>query len=163
MILDPRDEEVAAVVAKHGWSCQSIEAGGGDPAFVYSVGFWETLNAPEFIMFGLDPALMHGLLWGVFRQIKAGASATEGKRWSDLLDGYDCITLSVHPNRVLEYFGFAQGYYRHRGQDGVVSGLQLVWPGKGHGLFPWQDGCSEDVRRMQPRLDTPKRQGWIDG
>lgn len=163
MTLDPRDEQVAEVVAKHGWSCQSVSAGGGDPPFAYSVGFPETLSAPEFIIFGLAPELMHKILWGVFRQISAGALATGGARWSDLLDGHDCVTIGVHPSRVVEYLGFAQGYHRHRGREGIVSALQLVWPAKGQGLFPWQAGCHNDVRRMQPRLDTPNRQAWTDG
>ena len=136
MILGPRDEQVADVVAEHGWSCQSVSAGGDDPAFAYSVGFPETLNAPQFIIFGLAPELMHRILWGVFRQVSAGAPAIAGARWRDLLDGYDCVTIGVYPSRVLEYLGFAQGYHRHRRREGIVSALQLVWPAKGQGLFP---------------------------
>jgi hypothetical protein len=160
MIVDPRDQQVAEVVAKHCWSCQSVSD--GDPAFAYSVGFPGTLSAPEFIVFGLAPELMHRILWGVFRQISAGAPAIEGARWSDLIDGYECVTIGVHPNRALEYLGFAQGHHRYCKRDGIVSALQLVWPGKAEGLFPWQEGCHQDVKRLQPRLDTPERRGWTN-
>ena len=160
-LWDPRDVQVAEVVAKHGWSCQSVEAGGDDPAFVYSVGFPD-MGAPEFIMFGLAPELMHKILWGVFHQIKGGRLATEGERWSDLLEGYDCVTMGVHPNRISEYFGFAMGYHRYRKRREPWGALQLVWPGAGQGLFPWQNGCLEDVRTRQPRLDTPRRRAWTN-
>jgi len=75
-----------ATIEEHGWFCMSVfDPDGKQPEFSYSIGFSKTLDAPEFIVFGLNRELRHSMLWEVFRQIKAGAEPDEGKAWSDLL------------------------------------------------------------------------------
>ncbi len=82
------EHRILATIGEHGWQCTSVfDPDGDDPSFSYSVGFTSALEAPEFIVFGLDIKLMHSMLWEVFRQIKDGKSVIDGDRWTGILDG----------------------------------------------------------------------------
>src|SRR5687768_12916260 len=130
-----------------------VGAGDGEPSFAYTVGFWETLCAPELIIFGLDFELTHQMLWTMFDKLKAGAILTDGARWSGLIEGFDCISRPVHPSRVeIAYLNSAMWYRGYRTGDEAVDAYQLFWPGAEQGLFPWEPGCDELVRADQPLL-----------
>ena len=141
-------------VQEHGWHDTHVfDPDGNDPSFSYSIGFTTTLCAPEFIIFGLDKELMHSMLWTVFRQIKDGKEVVDGGRWSDLIEGFDCISRAVDPEYVVpSYVNSAIWFWNRSGQQGVPPVFQLVWPGKLDGLFPWDDGCDDWVKETQPAL-----------
>jgi hypothetical protein len=160
MSLDPDDQRIVDCIAQHGFYSQGVFGGGDEPEFRYSVGFWETLASPEVIICGLPLDLMHNMLWEMFRQIKAGRTLSDGARWSDLIDDFDCISRPVHPTQIREHFGFAL-WYRHF-RTGSVEGLaayQVFWPGKLEGLYPWQENCAQVVRDSQPALYLPRETG----
>jgi len=156
------EQRILDDVSAHGWFCLSVGAGEGEPAFTYSVGFIDSLRCAEFIVFGLSARLSHSMLWGVFEQIRDGvATATEGQRWSNLLDGYECISRAVHPSQIRrEYFNSAIWYWSHTGRNrDSVQAFQLFWPGAGQRLFPWDSGCAQEVRDLQPLLYLPREVG----
>lgn len=96
------------------------------------------------------------MLWEVFRQIEAGMGAVDGNRWSGLLEGFDCISRAVHPDNIVrEYLNSAIWYWRRSGNDGLPPVYQIIWPGAQDGLFPWDSGCSEIVKDLQPPLWEP--------
>lgn len=157
MSLDPDDQRLVDQIEEFGFFSQGVFAEGDQPAFRYSVGFWETLKCPEIIVFGLPLDLMHSVVWEMFRQITAGKALADGALWSDLIEGHDCVSRPVHPSQIREHFGFALWYRNFR--TGSVEGLdayQLFWPGKLQGLYPWQDGCDQTVRDCQPALYLPR-------
>lgn len=159
MTDDDYERNILRKVEEHGWFCTSVfDPDGKDVSFSYSVGFTETLNCPEFIVFGLDAKLMHSMLWNVFRQIKAGRTPEDNQRWSGLLEGYDCIARAVHPtNIVREYLNSAIWFWGNPAERGLLRAFQVVWPGVGTGLFPWDSACSQVVRDKQPPLWLPNR------
>ena len=148
------EKTIVANVEKHGWHSTYVMADGDAPGFGYSVGFTKTLGAPEFIIFGLPQALVHSMLWEIFEQIRDGKAVEEGARWSNLIDGYDCISREVLPgNIVRDYLNSAIWF------NGPPPGLrvfQMVWPSNGPGLFPWERDCAQIVRDAQPALYEPK-------
>lgn len=148
------EKNLVATVEKHGWYCTGVfDPDGEESDFSYSTGFATTLNAPEFIVFGLDTSLMHAMLWEVFRQIQAGAIPHDGKRWQNVLDGYDCISRKVQaPNVHDEYTVSAQWYWNDTGHKDPLEVYQLVWPGAAQNLFPWDKGCAQTVIDCQPPL-----------
>jgi hypothetical protein len=75
--LEPEDQRVVDKVEEFGFFSQGVLAEGAQPAFRYSVGFWESLNSPEVIIFGLPLDLMHSMLWEMFRQIKSGKTLSD--------------------------------------------------------------------------------------
>jgi hypothetical protein len=117
MALSEYEQKILDDVEEHGWFCVSVFGKSGDetPGFAYSIGFPDAIKCPEFIVFGLPGKLMHSMLWSVFRQIRDGVTAPkEGQRWSNVIEGYDCISRAVHPSQIEpEYFNSALWYAWH--------------------------------------------------
>ena len=152
--LTDYEKNILENVEEHGWYATGVfDPDGEAPNFTYSTGFSKTLNAPEFIVFGLDNKLMHSMLWEVYRQIKAGAIPEDGKRWHDVLDGFDCISKKADsPELYEEYVRSADWFWGHSGNSGHPEVYQLVWPGAQQGLFPWEKDCDSYVISQQPQL-----------
>ncbi|MEO0498077.1 MAG: DUF4262 domain-containing protein [Pseudomonadota bacterium] len=148
------DQELLANVEKHGWQFTFVfDPDGVEPDFAYSVGFTSSLNAPEFIVFGLPQEVMSHMLWEIYRQIQTGTSPSDGMRWENLLEGFDCISRkAVHPGVHSQYLISADWFWREQGKEGNPDVFQIVWPGARDGLFPWDDGCHQDVIDAQPSL-----------
>lgn len=159
-MLDAADQELVDNVQEHGFHSMGVHADTEVPGFRYSIGFWETLGSPEVIIFGLDLKLMHNMLWEMFRQIKSGARLADGARWSELIEGFDCISRPVHPSQMREHFGYALWYRRYRKQNVQdLQAYQLFWPGRQQGLYPWDPDCVQEVRDHQPTLYLPREIG----
>jgi hypothetical protein len=153
------EERIASNIAEHGWFCVSVLGDATRPPFSYSVGFAETLNAPEFIVLGMSGKMGHGMLWELFRALKSGAPAPgDGDRVAGILSGYDCIARKVHPDNVVrDYFNSAIWRWGDPTLRGApLQACQLLWPGL-DGLFPWEPGCEPEVRAVQPLLFEPPR------
>ena len=146
-------------VAEYGWSCVNISSPQDEGLeFAYTVGFSETLNSPEFIVFGLNETLRTIVLGEVFRQIQAGKMPEDGQRWSNLIEGYDCVSRAVHPSNILqEHLNFAIWFWGDPADRGPLQAFQLVWPSYGSGLFPWEADCPQSVRDQQLPLYLPRR------
>ena len=151
------EKKLIAQVDKHGWMSTFVfDPDGHTPDFCYSVGFTKSLNAPEFIVFGLSKDLMHNMLWELYRQVQAGAVPSDGLRWTGLLEGFDCISRKArHPDLYTEYAVSAAWFWHENGNTGSPDVYQVVWPGSRQGLFPWEKGCVSDVIDAQPAL-------WLD-
>lgn len=155
------EQEMIDNVVRHGWHCMNVlDPSGETEPFSYSIGFTKTCDSSECICFGLPNNLMHNMLWELFRQVEAGACLSHGKRWQGLLEGYDCITMrATHKDLMSEYTTSAGWYGRNVSGLGEPEVYQIVWPGSGDGLFPWEEGCSQDVIDAQPRLWNTDLQG----
>lgn len=154
------EQNIVSNVETHGWFCASVfDPDGTDPAFSYSVGFARTLGCAEFIVAGLSGELMHAMLWKVFCQIKAGAVPADRKRWTGVLDGFECESRAVHPTNIdLNYLNSARWFWTEKeGRAPPLEAFQLVWPGARDGLFPWEEGCSAEVIAAQPPLWEPNQ------
>jgi hypothetical protein len=110
------------------------------------------LGAPELIIFGLKPDVMHSMIWEMTRQIQAGRTIATDAVFNDLIVGFPCIVKPVDPAWLYEYFGYACWYYDYRQKLEQLQACQIFWPGKLDGLFPWQQGCSDEVTAAQPLL-----------
>ena len=154
MELDDSDHRVLRDVDEHGWHAVVINDQEPSP-FVFGVGVMHTLDHPDLIMFGLDVTLMHGLLWGVYREIARGRRFDGDCLYDGVLEGFAIATRRAHPSWHPHYLGYAQWHRRYLHARGTLQAVQLVWPDKA-GLFPWDDGCHSSVVALQPRLDQPK-------
>jgi len=143
-----------ANIDEHGLQANHVfDDKGVAPSFTYSIGFSKSLNSSEFIVFGLDKDLMHDMLWEIFHQIKYGAEPSDGMRWQNILEGFECVSKkAVHPELFTEYATSANWLWKHLGRKGNPEVYQLVWPGAQQGLFPWEDGCDFYVVSQQPAL-----------
>jgi hypothetical protein len=161
MALSEYEQSILDDIDQHGWSCVTVTDGDNAEAFAYSVGFGETLASPECIIFGLPPKLMHSMLWSMFHAIRRGEVLADGLRWPGLIEGFDCISRSVHSSQLTrEHFNSALWHWGDLTDHGYgLKAFQLFWPGAVDGLFPWETGCSEIVRARQPTLYLPRGVG----
>jgi hypothetical protein len=156
---DPYEERILSRIKEDGFFYATVyDMRRGRPPFSYTVGFTQKLKCPEFIVFGLDDPVRSKLVRDVFQLIKKGKVPADNQRWSELLEGYDCICRAVHPTNVTDdYFRSALWYLDRSGARGPLQAYQLFWPSNGPGLFPWEEGCSQEVRDLQPLLYEPNR------
>ncbi len=138
----------------HGWHAMHVfDPNGKSPPFTYSVGFTQSLAAPEFIVFGLPRELMHSMIWEAYRQTKAGKTIEDGAVWDDLIEGHKCVSRRAdHAALFRDYTTSADWFWRHQGHADHPPIMQLVWPGAEDGLFPWDDGCAQKVIDSQLQL-----------
>ena len=158
--LNDYERKILDNIDEHGWFCTSVfDPNGDEPSFAYSIGFSRTFGGPEFIVFGLGAELMHSMLWDTFRQLQDGKQAEDESCWSGLLDGFDCISRSVHPSNIVQdWFNSAMWFWSDiERRTGLPAAMQLVWPSSKSGRFPWEPDCEQDVRDLQPTLWLPNR------
>ncbi len=157
--LDDYEIKLLANIDEHGWQATHVfDPDGEDPGFTYSIGFPQSLNIPDFIIFGLKQELMHNMLWGIFEQVRDGKKVTDEAEWQGLLGGdYTCVSRRVHPDNVgSNYFNSARWWYKYAGRDmESLEFYQMFWPGVEDKRLPWEDGCHESVVEAQPKLFEP--------
>jgi len=153
-VLDPEEQKCLADIAEHGchvlliWDEELKEID-----FAYSVGLPVSVGQPEVLVYGLGREIMHFMINEICRQCAEGLVLSDGLRIHDLLEGHDCIARwCTNGEAIKEHLGWALWY--HRTQRGVdVEGFyQIVWLGAASGLFPWDEGVSQDVIEAQPAL-----------
>ncbi len=125
-----------------------------DPDFSYSIGFQESAGQPEVIVFTLSKPLRTNMINEIFRQmIEEGLELEDGLRIGGLIEGFDCIARHITSRNALnEHFGSAIWYHRSQRDFEINDAYQIVWPGAKQGLFPWEQGCAQDVIDDQPAL-----------
>jgi hypothetical protein len=146
---------VARRVRRLGWNAVRVGDYGKPPCWNYSVGFWESAQAPEIIVFDLPSDAVTGLFAEVHRQLLAGDLVIEdGAPWP--MPGAPTPTWRrVHPTRLgEEWFTLAQWYKWKRSGDPELSAFQLVLADDA-GRYPWDSDYVEALRRFQPELYLP--------
>jgi hypothetical protein len=149
--LEARDKDIAAKVAKHGWTAIGVDD--HDPSFVHSVGLMYSIGHPEIIIVGLS-GQGYPLLTALIKLIGQGRSFGSPGKYEDALDDVPLGVRAVHPTQHEIYLGYAMAYCRHQGDIGKLSAVQVFWP-DGNGRFPFDADCDPAVIAAQPRLDEP--------
>ena len=146
------EEEIAEVVRQHGWYAANVSD--HRPPFLYTIGLMQTLNHPEFIMFGLEAVNTHALFSQLVREIRAGRSYAEAGVSALKFGGNEHRVgfRRVHPSQHELYLGFAMGYCRYIGRIAELDAVQAFWQ-DATGKFPFEVGCDLEVYKLQPRLD----------
>ncbi len=148
--LTEHERSVLGRLEATGWFVNMIAADDSGPGFAYSFGLYRTFQYPEIILFGLPEDVMHQLINDIGRQLRSGSPGYwDGSESSDLLEGYRCQFRRVVPGWYKTTLTWASWFYR----SSDFPALQLFWPDKA-GLFPWEQGCNERVRDLQPDLRT---------
>lgn len=121
--------------------------------FAYSVGFPQTVRQPEIIVFGFSTELSAAVINGVLDLCREGLELDDWMEIDGLLKGHRCMLREVEPEFLTPYyFNSAIWFSEHEMDFEFTRALQLVWPGVDDGLFPWDKGCSQDVRDLQTPL-----------
>jgi len=149
------EREILANIDAHGCHIPYVfDPDGGRPEFAYSVGFPHSTDQGEVIVFGMPLELAGFMINETLRQCRDdGLILGDGLRISGLLKGFDVIARIVRPELIeREHFNSAMWHHVGRYGTSLTVAYQLVWPSAATGLFPWDEGCHEDVIALQPAL-----------
>jgi hypothetical protein len=152
------DDEFAEDVRNNGWALANVSD--HKPPFQYTIGLMETLQHPEFILFGLEGGQGHALFSVLIGDIQAGKSFRVRGAYAVNIGGKDFQVgfRRVHPTQHPPYLGFAMGFLTNIGHVGELQAMQAFWSDRA-GKFPFDAGCELGVCEAQPRLDlglTPR-------
>ena len=155
---DDQDRAILGHITGFGWSVIGIEEEADAPSYSFSVGLYHTLGHPELVILGQKPETAHRLINHAGEMIRAGRRFTDGERTDGILDGYPAVFVNIEERYFREYFGYARWFYR--GSDFPM--LQIVWPDKTSGAFPWEDGYTPELFWRQRVLGRTERwpHGW---
>lgn len=145
-------------VRKLGWTGGYVGDYVSAPTWAYTIGFDETLDQPELIIFDLPQAIANELMSMAFTEIRDGALVLEdGGVWPAQAEGRS-IWRKVHPGHMDGpdgWFTFALiRRARRTGKSFGLEGFQLVLSDEA-GHFPWDEGYDERLRPRQPALWDP--------
>lgn len=141
-------QKFADEIKKFGFSGVGV----GDPegTFYYSIGLTE-LGHPEILISGLHPGNCHGLLWDVYRKIKAGQKFAAGDI-DDTIGNFPVAFRYLPEENAKDFCCQALFYYEDKGLTPTF--LQMVIPDQ-HGVLPWDTGYDAEYMKCQRHL-------WVD-
>lgn len=151
-----RERRIIANVRDYGCFITSVASRVDDewePPFSYSTGFLETVAQPEVIVTGLDGKLCASMINTLLEMCREGLVLIDGAEIGDLLEGHFVIAREITSGRTIgDHFRTAIWYEKRRTGRTLDRAMQLVWPGAQDGLFPWDEGCGQELRDLQPLL-----------
>lgn len=122
------------------------------PDFAYSIGFPMSLDQGDVIISGLELQMMKRILNDTYLLCRDGFELSDFARTDQLFSSFDCVVRSVAEGRLAdEFFNSARWYSEQVAKLPFEQAFQLVWPDKA-GIFPWEDGFSEDLMGAQLEL-----------
>lgn len=143
------DAKIDRDIRRVGWAVIAVFADtqAMQPGFSYTVGFEETLDFPEVIVFGLPPEHAQTILNTLGERIKKGRTPPFGKRLSELAEGHELLLQEIGTAAAAEYMFQAAARY-----DGWnFRAAQLIWPDP-RNRMPWEPGYDNRFRTAQPLL-----------
>ena len=145
-------------IRKYGWTGTFVPGDEAMPAFAYSVGFWEDIDAPEVFVSGAPIEIANGLLAEAHRQIQLGEltlvdQAVWPLPWED---GPKLAWRAVHPSQIRRHhFNVAIIYCERQGRSrNDLQAFQLFRSDE-QGRFPWETDFDEALRSGQEELYLP--------
>jgi len=135
--MSPEDQ-LKNNIEQHGWQCQYVF---DKNEFSYSIGFEESFNHPEIMIFGLNKDTMHALLSDIADEIKQGRVFEPNTKTGDILSGdYEVIFKPLKADMYSEYAGIATRYYNK-----PFRVLVMFWPDKNN-VLPTEPNCELTVQ-----------------
>jgi hypothetical protein len=145
-------------VRRYGWTGMYIGDYRTAPTWAYTIGFDDTLDHPEIIVFDVPEGPASRLFEEAFRQIKDGSLVLEDGMIWPADEERPCAWRKVHPSQIDSdsgWFTFAQvRRFQRTGRDSGLEAFQYVLSDPS-GRLPWQEGYDEALRPLQPALYLP--------
>jgi Domain of unknown function (DUF4262) len=113
----------------------------------FSIGFYETWEFPELIIFGRSRATARHILNTIAIGLDDNHRPDLSTTTDTLIPGAKCLFLEVLERYYQDYVGFALWYYRKR----KFPLYQIIWPNS-DGLYPWSPSATKAVKEWQPVL-----------
>ena len=152
--FDGGEEHLHQSLREVGWHILLIPEDEEGPTFAYTIGLYHSYQHPEVLVQGLPQECVHGMLNVIGENVKSGQSYEAGNKYAGILEGCDCVFVTIHPSHYNEYLGSAIRFYKHA----LFPVLQCVWPDR-EGRFPWEAGFPPGLASLQPVLSEPEQSG----
>ena len=153
-VENTRDQNWIDLIAEHGHAINHVmdddpNEPSNEPPFSYSLGAWESYEAPELVVFALRRDAASDIINHVMVLHRAGRRFRTGvPELGVLRDGIPVYFLEADPAQAKVFAHFADWYY-----EGEPFPLwQIVWPDRA-GTFPWEPTYAGNPR-WQPDLTT---------
>ncbi|HEV2843993.1 MAG TPA: DUF4262 domain-containing protein [Thermoanaerobaculia bacterium] len=142
-------EKVKRDVETFGWHLLLVSGDADEPAFLFTIGLWESYRHPEIVLFvpSHDPHEMAGNLQVVVERIRQGKTFMPNEVSESLFGHFAGAFRPVAKVWYPLFLGTAMAYY---GGD-VFPALQLFWPDP-DGRYPWEEGFAAALFPFQPLL-----------
>jgi hypothetical protein len=151
--LSAPDVKVLNDIKNFGWHITGIFSQPNEegPDWAFTIGLFHSFAHSEVILLGLPFKTSMSVVNVAGAEVKAGKHYECNQDYPDILqDPYLCAFREVHRNHYRDYVGYALWFY----EDDSFPLLQCFWPDK-KGLFPWDEGCNDYVKKSQPLLFLP--------
>ncbi|MFC0205395.1 DUF4262 domain-containing protein [Novosphingobium soli] len=155
------DEDREAIIA-------TFRSDGGGLAYVigmdhlershcYTFGWSVSFDLPELIAFGTQ-AMVFRVMPEAFDAfvdaVDGGIAIEDGACWPVQVNGHDLVGRFVDQSRIDAALFDNALLCRDAGLAGLPPAYQLFWADEA-GRYPWQEGCSDFCRALQPLLYLP--------
>jgi hypothetical protein len=151
--MSAADTKVLQDIQRVGWHVTGVFAQTGEkgPDWAFSIGLFHSFAHPEVLVFGLPLDRCMSVVNVMGQEIRAGKRYEPEQPYADILqDPYRCVFRHVDRNHYRSYVGYGLWFY----EDDPFPLMQCFWPDK-ESHFPWDRGCDDYVRDVQPLLFTP--------
>lgn len=144
-------QSIPQQIEQFGWTMAYTYGDGSKPDYAYSIGFFETLQCPEILIYGIN----RGKCFGTFEYIFELLSKTKEKfpsfekNYDILEDDIPVVFADIEFSKAYEYFYYCNCFYEDK--TVIYPAMQLIWP-DGKGLFPWEANFNLKYKRQQPLI-----------
>jgi hypothetical protein len=146
-VEDEGDKTIIRNVREHG--CHIVGIIDGEPPYEFSIGLYLNYGQAELIVFGLHSDDAVDVINSIRDRAAAGKIYRAGDICEDLLIESRIAFIDASFPAFDGYMGFAMWFYEKLPDP--FPCLQMVWSDR-NGLFPWNTGYDERLRRYQPLL-----------
>lgn len=143
--MQPVVSKIDAIIQRIGFAIIYIGPEPDVPPYAYTVGLTETYGCPELLIFGVNDRVALPVFNSVIDRIKAGERFTDGTILEEVLN-FPCAIRAVGATTAGEYA--LNAISRYESASISPSFQQIVYPDEA-GLLPWDNGYSEQMRRIQ--------------
>lgn len=141
-------DRINEMVSRHGFTVVAVVACEDKPSFAYTIGLDANFSHPEICIVGFHPDIMAKVLQDAAEMIMVGVEMHHGTTIGGIVVDYPVAFRRPPSETILPaIFTQALGFYG----ENVFRMVQMFMPDK-NSLFPWEDGCREDVAQVQAQL-----------
>lgn len=136
-------------IATYGWHVQAVFAGPARLGWVYTIGFGDSLDHPDMVVYGLSDEVATVLLNGIGDALAEGRTFRLGERYGDFLGDIDIEFRETLPRWSPAHFGKANDWY-----GSYPTMWQVVLPDR-ENRFPGDPGEESSVFQLQLWSEGP--------
>ena len=156
--LSRQMRRIGREIGRYGWSAAPLQLPyDRAPRCIHTVGFDESLNRPELIIFDTPPEIAFQELSFAFQAwSRDQLEIKDGSTWFKDAGEVRCVVRKVDPSQVSSWFGLAAERRRRiTGDSSGLAAFQLVLADRA-GFLPWEPCYDESAGMWQPALYEPE-------